>query len=693
LGLNKKIITVTFLLILSCIALIAPLGNAQNTNLGVSILQLTPSGGSATVGTQINLIGTIYQSNGTYQVVFNNVIVVASGQAEGYYVDTNFTVPEIAAGTYSLKLRDVLYNLNSSQTTSQITSFTVNTGYSISSSTASIQEGGSVTLTASVTGASIGTSYYANVKVTLPNSGTFYTKTLFLGTANSRGTASLTTAFPDASFSPVGSTTNYAGAYTYSFNDTTASNTFNVNILDQTSYHRGQTVAIRAIGYEANQAASITVTSVKTGGLVDTIQTTASSDGVITASYTVPQTADLSDFTIKINPTGKQKTIADSQTFTVAGYSVTVQTVNLAGDIVPGISVQALDPLTNTASNATTDSSGNANFKFEKGTIALTAFWNGVNVGTQNITVSGDGTFQLACKLTNLIITVKNSAGTPIPFVNLNIQYNYQATGTQTGSATGQTGPTGSYILPSALAGASYLVDASIYNQIFNAGNNTFSNLPNQATVDVTIICPSETVSFNVVGGNQAPIAGARVELVETSNGLFYSTATDSNGAASAQVTFGTYRIRVYKDNAQIYETTMQIFKATQKTLVANLYGISVQVKVVDALGGAISNAAITLNGPQTLTGTTKGDGTVTFDNLVGGNMQVIAQANGNPEAYQALTINVEQSTTVTVKMDKFIALGSTLIPASLLLTIIIILLAVVILVVVEVIRRRRVKA
>jgi hypothetical protein len=678
---------------MSFIALIAPLGNAQNTSLGVSILQLTPSGGSATVGTQINLIGTIYQSNGTYQVVFNNVIVVASGKADGYYVDTNFTVPEIAAGTYSLKLRDVQYNLNSSQTTSQITSFTVNTGYLISSSPSSLQEGGSVTLTASVTGASIGTSYYANVKVTLPNSGTSYTKTLFLGTANSQGTASLTTAFPDASFSPTGSTTNYAGAYTYSFNDTTASNTFNVNILDQTSYHRGQTVAIHAVGYEANQAAAITVTSVKTGNVVDTIQATASSDGVITASYTVPQTADISDFTVKINPTGAQKIIVDSQTFTVAGYSVVVQTVNLAGDVVPGISVQALDPVTKSVFNATSDNNGNADFKFEKGTIALTAFWNGVNVGVQNITVSGDGTFQLACQLTNLKITVKNAAGTPIPFVNLNIHYNYQSSGTQTGSAIGQTGPTGSYTLPSALAGATYLVDASLYNQIFNAANNTFSNLPNQATVEVTIICPSETINFNVVGDNQAPITGARVELVETSNGLFYSATTDNNGAASSQVTFGTYRVRVYKDNAQIYETTLQVFNATQKQLTCSLYGIQVQVKVVDALGGAISNAAVTLNGPQKLTGTTKSDGTVTFDNIVGGSMQVIAQANGNPEAYQAQTINVDQSTTITVKMDKYIALGSTLIPASLLLTIIIVILAIVTLAVVEVIRRRRVKA
>lgn len=669
-------------------AVIAPLEVfAQNTNLGVSILQITPKEASGQVGTNVNVQGTIYISNGTYQLILNKQVVVASGRADGFYVNANFTVPEMPAGLYPLTLRDVGQNLNSTAE-----GFTVLTGYSITASSGTVQEGSSVSLTASVTGAQSGTSYYAKISVVLPSSGTTYTKTLLLSAPNAKGTASAQATFPDSSFDPAGSTTNYPGAYAYSFNSSLASGVFNVNILDQTSYHRSQTVSIRATGYEANQAATITVTSVKTGTVLDTFSATASSDGVITSSYVVSSTADIGDYTVKITPTGTQKPIPDSQTFSVSGYAVQVQTTNLAGESVPGISVQATDVITNTVYNAISDDNGIAAFKFEKGPVGLTAFWNGVNVGVTNITVSGEGSFQLKCQLTNLKITVRNSAGVAMPFVNLEIQFNYQTTVTKTGSAQGQTGPSGSYTLKSALAGATYKIDASVYNQIFNAANNTFSNLGSQPTTEVTIICPNEPITFNVIGYNQAPITNARIEMVEISNGLFYSSTTDGNGSASAQVTFGTYRVRVFKDNALINETpSLQVFSATQKQITATLYGIQLQVKVVDALGAAISNAEVTLNGPQTLSAITKGDGIATFDNIVGGNMQIITQAQGSPDAYQAITTVVNGPGTVQVKMDKYIALGSMLLPASFLLTLAIIIAAVLTLIVVEVARRRRV--
>ena len=671
-------------------AIVAPLQvYGQNTNLGVSILQVTPDGRSGPVGTEVNIQGTIYQSNSSYQILLKSgatEYVVASGISEGFYVDGNFTVPGLPAGTYALILRDVGISVNSAAE-----SFTVTTGYSISTSSSNIQEGGSVTLTVSVTGASLGTSYYANVKVSLLTSGTAYSRTILLGTPNTEGSVSTQVSFPDSSFDPSGSSTTYAGAYSYTFNSSLASGEFNVNILDQTSYHRGQTASIRAIGYENNQAATIMVTSVKTGTAIDTFPVTASSEGVITSSYAVSSNADIGDYTVKITPTGTQKTIQDTQTFSIPGYAIKVQTTNLAGDTVPDLSVQAVDATTKAASDATTDADGFASFKFEKGTVVLTAYWNGIDVGSTNITVSGDATFTMRCQLTNLKITVKNSAGVAIPFVNLNIQYNYQGTVSRTGTAQGQTGPSGSYTLKSALAGATYKVEASIYNQTFNPFNNTFSNLPSQPTVEVVLLCPDEDLTFSILGSSHAPIANARIELVELSSGLFYSFITDSDGAASAQVTFGIYRARIYKNNILLNETTVQAFSSGYKQLTCNLYGIQVTVKVVDALGGPISNAQVTLNGPQKISGVTKGDGTATFDNIIGGSMQIIAQAQGAPDIYQAVITIVTQPGTVQVRMDKYIALGSTLIPASLLVTLIIILVIVVGLLLVEILLRKKV--
>ena len=242
------------------------------------------------------------------------------------------------------------------------------------------------------------------------------------------------------------------------------------------------------------------------------------------------------------------------------------------------------------------------------------------------------------------------------------------------------------------MAGASYTIDASIYNQIFNAGNNTVSNLPAQATAQVFIICPSETVTLNVVGYNQEAIPNARIELVELSNGLFYSATTDSNGAASTQATFGMYRARVYKDNTLINETNVQVFSNSQQQIRCTLFGIQLSVAVVDFFGNPISNANVTLNGPEKISEVTQSNGKATFNNIIGGNMQIIAQASGTKDAYQAITLTVNQPTSVQIKIDKYVALGSMLIPASSLITILIILVAIILFALVEVYRRRRVK-
>jgi len=124
---------------------------AQSTNAGISILQITPAEASGPVGTNVNVQGTIYTSNGYYQVLLNRQ-VVANGKAEGYYVNANFTVPGLPAKMYPLILRDVAINMNS---TGQF--FTVSTGYTITSSSVNIQEGASVTIVTSITGAHSGT--------------------------------------------------------------------------------------------------------------------------------------------------------------------------------------------------------------------------------------------------------------------------------------------------------------------------------------------------------------------------------------------------------------------------------------------------------------------------------------------------------------------------------------------------------
>jgi Carboxypeptidase regulatory-like domain len=684
-GLNK-VITVSILVFIVAIAILVPFEvNAQNTNLGITILQVTPSG-TAPIGTSVNVQGTIYTANGSYQILLGTN-VVRSGDADGFYVNDNFTVPELQSGTYALTLKDVQVASSSNPQ-----EFTISTGYSINAVPASVQEGNSVALNVAVNGGQQGKSYSAIIAVSLPNSATTYSKTVSLGTPNDKGTASAQVTFPDSSFQPAGAVTDYSGSYKISFNQSLASTELNVNILDSSTYHKGQTVNIRATGYQPSQTATITITS-SAGNPLQSEEVTASSVGLITSSWVVSSAASIGDYTVRINPSGTQKAIADQQTFTVEGYSVKVITKNLNGAIVPSITLQAEDAQTQSIYSATSGPDGAANFKLETGTNVLTAFWNTVNVGQTNITVSGEATFTMTCQLTDLKITTENTQGVVMPFVNLNIAYHYQSpSGSKTGNATGQTGPSGSFTLNSVLPAATYTIDASVYNQIFNAGNNTASNLPGIATSQVSIICPDESITFSVIGFSQQGIPNARIELVELSNGLFYSAKTDNNGATAIKATFGMYRARIFKDNFLINETNIQVFSSGQKQIRANLYGIELTVSVVDFLGSPISNVQVTINGQQQLSKPTQNNGKATFNDIVGGNMQIIAQASGTPNAYQAVTVNIDQPSTIQIKMDRYIALGSMLIQASSLITILIIVSAVIAFTFVEVIRRRRLK-
>jgi hypothetical protein len=98
------------------------------------------------------------------------------------------------------------------------------------------------------------------------------------------------------------------------------------------------------------------------------------------------------------------------------------------------------------------------------------------------------------------------------------------------------------------------------------------------------------------------------------------------------------------------------------------------------------------VNGPSSerFSETTQGNGIATFNNIVGGNLQIVAFAKGAESRYQAVSLTVNQPTSVQIKMSGYVALGSLLIPTSALLTLILIVIAVFVLVVVEMFMRRR---
>jgi hypothetical protein len=191
-----------------------------------------------------------------------------------------------------------------------------------------------------------------------------------------------------------------------------------------------------------------------------------------------------------------------------------------------------------------------------------------------------------------------------------------------------------------------------------------------------------------------AAIPNARIELVEQTSGIFYAAVTDNAGTVSVEVTFGKYLLRIFTGNILLNETVIEAFSDTQIEIRCILYNLQVSVVVVDYFGQPIPNVNVMLRGPEQVTrsATTQTDGTATFDNLIGGNMQIIAYLTGRENSYEAVNLQVEAPTAIKIKMGKYVLLGSFLIETSLLATLIIILAAVILFLSIEVYTRKRFK-
>ena len=663
----------------------------------VSIILVSPQE-QGIVGQEVNVQGTIITSNGPYQIWFGDNLVV-SNSSEGYYVNTNFTIPEIPGGEYAITLRDFSKNINDTYP------LTVTIAYYIEAleptPPAQLQEGGSVVLNVRATGIQTGTSYYANVTIALPTPlSTSYSQAVELAVSSQGATASGQVTYPSTAFQPEGALTNYTGSYRVYFNATLllAEDQFFVGFTDSSEYHRGESVAIRAIGYEPNENATISIKYVETGFSVHSQTVTASSGGIINSSWTVPSDALIGDYNITITPENTAKSIPDSQLFTVPGYPVKIRTLNLAGEPVTQIVVEALDQATNKVYNGTSGSGGIATLNLEKGNHTISAFWNGVKVGEMNASITGENTFDLACNLTNIKVTVQNENGDLIPFVNLDFTYQYVTTkgsAFKTGHTSGQTDLSGTFVLSSVLPEVSYTINASLYGAVFNIGNNTVTDLPAEPVYEVVILCPSQTLTLNIIDYNLAAIPDARTEMFEVTSGLFYSAVTDAAGTSSLVVTFGKYRVRVYKDDILLNETVIDVFSDTQSKIRCSLYNIKVSVKVVDYFGQPIPSINVRLHGPGvgTLSDTTQANGITTFSNVIGGKMQIIAYPEGSESSYEALNLQVDEPTTVQIKMTKYVLIGPFLVESSVLATFIVILVAVLLFVLIEVYRRKRAKS
>jgi hypothetical protein len=671
---------------------------------GVEITSITPTAQSGKVGDTVRIIGTLNTTDGEYRIWLGTYDVTPTEPiATENEVNATFEIPHIPTANYTITLQDVDKNINAT------TWFLVETAYYIKADTPSLpqqlQENDTVSILVNVTGGEQNVVYYANVSVMIPSPlYNNYSATVELTNTTDTGDGFASITYPNQTLfqfidsKPSVPNTNYTGLYRIYFNETLAEDSFFVGITDKSEYHREEVVQIKAAGYEANQTANITIIFPNTNKN-DSWPVNATQQGVINTTRNVPSNATIGVYNITITTTsGESKGILDSQLFSVPGYPIRVYTRNLAGDALSLILVEAFDEAANTTYSNITNENGLTSLQLEKGNHTFEAFWNAkVKAGEQNVTISGNYTYDLKCDLANLKITVKDEDENLIPFVSLNINYTYITTkenNTENGSISGKTDLTGVFLINSTLTHINYTINASRYEIVFNKNNNTLQDLPAESWVNVTILCPAKTLTLNVTENNRNPLPNAHVELAEETGGIFYNETTNDLGIVIVNCTFGKYHAKVYVDNIFLNGTFVEIFNDTYSEIYCKLYNLTISVKVVDYFGQPISDAKVAwqLYGLED-SALTKSDGLVTFTKIIGGDLQVTVYLPGQSEPFMATTLSVDSSKTVEIKLDKYVVLAGFLVETSYLATAIIIIVTVLLILLIEIYRKRHIKS
>jgi hypothetical protein len=673
------------LLILILTSTILTISFLPHVRAETEIVSLTPSDGY--VGTSAQLVANISTVNGTYVIQFDEENVT-SGMATGNNVNASFNIPHASEGDHYVRIIDVTAGENSTAI------FTISALYTVTpilpESPALLQEGANVTFSINMTGGPSNYTY-PNATVQTPYESIVYE-------ASRNITTTLTGDFYDNFSYPndfsVGANTNFTGEYQIIFNETIVSQ-FSIGVTNSSQYHRGDIVNVKTVDYyPPNENVTLNITLGST--LIDSLNYSAI-DGVINENWTVPLNATIGQYNMSITPVpNSKKNASDTQIFTVPGYNMSIFTLNLANKTVPNIFVNAYDVAENAYYNVTSGADGLAVSMLEVGNYTCEAFFNDVRVGEINFTVNKEEQLNFTCQLTTLNISVVDAQNISIPNVSISLGYNYTTNfGTKenrTGQDSGVTDINGTLQLYALLPNVTYMMNASRYGEIFNQGNDTLSNLPTEAYFDAVILCPVRTLRVNIVDGQNQSITNVTVDVRELMGGLNYANNTDINGLAVLNCTLGRYMIKVYLNEILLSETYIELLQNQNLSIICGIYGLNVSVKVVDYFGQPISNVNVTLQreGLETRSFLTQSGGTVTFDNIIGGDLQIAACLSGQTQPSVVSGFYVDKSSTLQIKIENYVTLAGFLVETSQLVTAIIIVVSVILILLVEVYRKKR---
>ncbi|MBS7647251.1 hypothetical protein KEJ24_05395 [Candidatus Bathyarchaeota archaeon] len=692
---NRKAVAVNTLITVLVLAAFCQLISLHVYAVNVTITSISPATKTGKVGEIVTLVGTINTTEGLYEVWFDSILV-ANGTASGNNVNCSFKVPTLQGGNYTITLRDVLAGVNATSW------FYVEANYIIKVSKPQypnqFQEGATaINISVSITGGKKENGgYVANITVKTPANETYQALVHLLNTTDT-GVWNASILYPDNFLGRPH--TNYTGTYTVYFNGTLAYDTFFIGLTDRAEYHRGDVVRIKAVGYSSLTGTNTTI-SIRFGNeLIANFNHTVLGD-IIEANWTVPVNTLIGNYTLNITPKPDSKKVNDTQDFIVPGFKTQITPLNLAGEPVPNVLINAYDKWANATYNITSNENGIAVALLEKGEYNLTAYFKKVKVSEKSFFIPNMyDKLNITCQLTNLNIAVvgEQNVAVKIPFVSLNISVTYtmDLDGGKIENETiiSQTNIDGYAQLRSLLISASYHVAALRYGKVFNLNNDTFRLKPS-AWNNITIFCPVRPLTVNLVGTNNVPISNALVEVQETMGGLQYTNYTNQDGRSFFSCVFGIYNVKVSSRGVILNSTVVELFEGKTITVYCPLYNLPIYVKVIDYFGQPIPNVNVTLEreGVPINSKLTNANGIADFTEI-GGTLTIKVYLTDRNQPIYSFTCPVVEARNeinpIEVKLAKYIIFAGLLVETAWFATIILIVVALAFFVLLEVRMKR----
>ncbi len=205
------------------------------------------------------------------------------------------------------------------------------TPYSLNPVPAAAQEGNTISLVLSVTGATPSTLYQFIFYVTDPLSRTVQSALENYTTLPGQDKFSIVAVYPSPSFA---GSNSLVGQYLAKVDQlmplpspSVAQSSFILSITDSASYQRTQTVIMQASGYNASESVDVTIRTQTTPTLVFSQTVMATAAGIVAASWKSPRNATIDTYSVTLTGTSTVKNPADVQRFAVGRAIMAVSSI------------------------------------------------------------------------------------------------------------------------------------------------------------------------------------------------------------------------------------------------------------------------------------------------------------------------------------------------------------------------------